>query len=183
MNWPQMTRIKMINHNHITISAQWVECFSLQTRIQAPEHVCTWWPLYQSVRLSDRDTHYSDVIMGTMASQITSLTIVHSTVYSGADKKRTSKLRVTGLCQSNKHSHHFDTVSYFMFRDHSFPPQNYNLSCICKQPAPQKKHDDVIKWKHLPRYWPFVRGIHRPPVNSPIKGQWRGALMFSLSWV
>ena len=22
-------------------------------------------------------------------------------------------------------------------------------------------HDDVIKWKHLPRYWPFVRGIHR----------------------
>ena len=27
-------------------------------------------------------------------------------------------------------------------------------------------HDDVIKWKHFPRYWPFVRGIHRPPVNS-----------------
>ena len=22
-------------------------------------------------------------------------------------------------------------------------------------------HDDVIKWKHTPRYWPFVRGIHR----------------------
>ena len=22
-------------------------------------------------------------------------------------------------------------------------------------------HDDVIKWKHFPRYWPFVRGIHR----------------------
>ena len=41
-------------------------------------------------------------------------------------------------------------------------------------------HDDVINWKHFPRYWPFVRGIHRPPVNSPHKGQWRGALMFSL---
>ena len=40
-------------------------------------------------------------------------------------------------------------------------------------------HDDVIKWKHFPRYWPFVRGIHRSPVNSPHKGQWRGALMFS----
>ena len=39
-------------------------------------------------------------------------------------------------------------------------------------------HDDVIKWKHFPRYWPFVRGIHRPPVNSPHKGQWRGALLF-----
>ena len=22
-------------------------------------------------------------------------------------------------------------------------------------------HDDVIKWKHFPRHWPFVRGIHR----------------------
>ena len=41
-------------------------------------------------------------------------------------------------------------------------------------------HDDVIKWKHFPRYWPFVRGIHLSPVNSPHKGQWRGALMFSL---
>ena len=37
-------------------------------------------------------------------------------------------------------------------------------------------HDDVIKWKHFPRYWPFVWS----PVNSTHKGQWRGALMFSL---
>ena len=42
------------------------------------------------------------------------------------------------------------------------------------------KHDDVIKWKHFRRCWPFVRGIHRSPANSPHKGQWRGALMFSL---
>ena len=41
-------------------------------------------------------------------------------------------------------------------------------------------HDDVIKWKHFPRNWPFVRGIHRSPVNSRHKGQWHGALMFSL---
>ena len=46
-------------------------------------------------------------------------------------------------------------------------------------------HDDVIKWKHFPRYWPFVRGIHQSPVNSPLKGQWRGALMFSVicAWI
>ena len=43
-------------------------------------------------------------------------------------------------------------------------------------------HDGVIKWKYFPRYWSFVRGIHRSPVNSPHKGQWRGALMFSLIW-
>ena len=42
------------------------------------------------------------------------------------------------------------------------------------------KHDDVIIWKHFLRYWPFVRGIHRSPVNSPHKGQWRGALVVSL---
>ena len=45
---------------------------------------------------------------------------------------------------------------------------------------PQVLQDDLIKWKHFPRYWAFVRGIHRSPVNSPHKGQWRGALMFSL---
>ena len=46
-------------------------------------------------------------------------------------------------------------------------------------------HDDVIKWKHFPRHWPFVRGIHWSPVNSPHKGQWCGALMFSLicAWI
>ena len=44
-------------------------------------------------------------------------------------------------------------------------------------------HDDVIKWKHFPRYWPFVRWIHRAQVNSPHKGQWRGAFMFSSIFV
>ena len=38
-------------------------------------------------------------------------------------------------------------------------------------------HDDVIKWKHFPRYWPSVMGIYRSPVDSPHNGQWRGALM------
>ena len=29
--------------------------------------------------------------------------------------------------------------------------------------AEASAHDDVIKWKHFPRYWPFVRGIRRSP--------------------
>ena len=47
------------------------------------------------------------------------------------------------------------------------------------------RHDDVIKWKHFPLYWPFVRGIYRSSVNSPHKGQCRGALMFlwSAPWI
>ena len=46
-------------------------------------------------------------------------------------------------------------------------------------------HDDVIKWKHFPRYWTSVWGILQAPVNSPHKGHWRRALMFSLicTWI
>ena len=52
------------------------------------------------------------------------------------------------------------------------------------KPSNRQTHDDVIKWKHFPCYWPFVRGIHQWPVNSH-KGLWRGALIFSLicAWI
>ena len=43
-----------------------------------------------------------------------------------------------------------------------------------------QNHDDVIKRKDLPCYWPFVRGIHWSPVASPYRGEWRGTLIFSL---
>ena len=49
--------------------------------------------------LNDR-IHYSDVIMGSMTSQVTSLNIVYTTVHSGRSKK-TSNLRVTGRCVGN----------------------------------------------------------------------------------
>ena len=51
---------------------------------------------------------------------------------------------------------------------------NYFHYCLLKIPSTkcwsacsgldvlEEQHDDVIKWKHFPRYWPFVRGIHRP---------------------
>ena len=41
-------------------------------------------------------------------------------------------------------------------------------------------HNGVIIWKYCPRYWCFVRRIHRSPMDYPHKGQWRGALVFSL---
>ena len=44
----------------------------------------------------------------------------------------------------------------------------------------ESKHADVIKWKHFPRYRSFVRRIYRSPVDSPLRDQWRGALIFSL---
>ena len=44
------------------------------------------------------------------------------------------------------------------------------LTLVVQGPQYSWRHDDVIKWKHFPRYWSFMRGIHRSPVNSPHKG-------------
>ena len=47
-------------------------------------------------------------------------------------------------------------------------------------------HDDVITSRNIKkRYWTFLRGIHRSPVNPPHKGQWRKAFIFSLicAWI
>ena len=64
-------------------------------------------------------------------------------------------------------------------REACVPPQSNSTA------ESRNYHDDVIKWKYFPRYWPFVRGIHRWPANSPYKDQWREALMFSLicEWI
>ena len=39
------------------------------------------------------------------------------------------------------------------------------------------QHDDVIKLKHFPRCWPFVRRIHRLPVDSPHKSHLYGVVV------
>ena len=46
-------------------------------------------------------------------------------------------------------------------------------------------HDDVIKCKHFPRYWPFVQGIPGHQWIPRTKGQRRRALMFYLfcAWI
>ena len=62
--------------------------------------------------------------MRAMGSQITNLTIVHSIVYSGADKKKTSKLRITGLCEGN--SPHKGPVTPKMF-----PLDNVIMRHVC----------------------------------------------------
>ena len=45
--------------------------------------------------------HFNHVIMSVMASQITSLTIVNSSVYSRRKSKTTPMVRITGLCEGN----------------------------------------------------------------------------------
>ena len=63
--------------------------------------------------------HDSDVIMSTIASQITSLTIVYSTVYSGADQRKhqssTSLAFVRGIHRWPVNSPHKRPVTQKMF--------------------------------------------------------------------
>ena len=46
------------------------------------------WNMLLGSHRSDHKSHYGDVIMGAIASQITSHTIVYSTVYSDADQRK-----------------------------------------------------------------------------------------------
>ena len=68
---------------------------------------------------ADRAHHYNDVIMGAIASQITSLTIVYSIVYSDADhrKHQSSALLafVRGIHRRPVHSPHKWPVTRKMF--------------------------------------------------------------------
>ena len=80
--------------------------------------------------------------------------------------EKVSIWKVTCLGRIN----HFSLRSCFYFLNEHGDWNNWHESI----------HYDVKKWKHFPRYWPFVRRIHRSPVNFPHKGHWPGALMFSL---
>ena len=54
-------------------------------------------------------------------------------------------------------------LCYLTGRSHSGAP--VNAPHFPTPLLPPTLHDDAIKWKHFPRHWPFVRGIHRSPVN------------------
>ena len=141
--------------------------------------------------------HYCDVIMGAVASQTTSLTIVYSTVYSDADQRKhqssASVAFVRGIHRGPVNSPHtwpvtrkmfpFDDVIMIRYSSQTFIINStheqtlliiylsvsQSVLSICTEHDSHTAlfcaHDDVIKWKHFPCYWHFVRGIHRSPVN------------------
>ena len=84
---PCFTRPQLVASRTCSRDARWDIMYSIS------QELCTRFALCFELL----NGHYGDVIMGTIAFQITSLTIVYSAVYSDADQ-RTSKLRVTGLC-------------------------------------------------------------------------------------
>ena len=91
----------------------------------------------QFIRYMIWSYHYCDVIMGAKASQITSLTIVYSTVYSGTDQRKhqipASLAFVRGIHRSLVNSPH-------------------------KGPVTQKmiQLDDVIMWKYIPEQSRYI---------------------------
>ena len=105
---------------------------------------------WSEATLSNHDDviHYGDVIMGAIASQITSLTIVYPAVYSDADQRK-----------------HQSSVSLaFVRRIHRGPVNSPH------------------KWPVTLKMFPFDDVIMQMETFSD-KGQWRGALEFSLIWV
>ena len=99
--------------------------------------------------------HYSDVIMGAMASQITSLTIFYSTVYSGADQRK-----------------HQSSASLAFMRGIHRSPVNSPL----KWPVTRKifPFDDVIMVD-----WPYIAGGHNH-IQQPFTVTGEPFLQYSL---
>ena len=100
--------------------------------------------LMKSFPMEDKEwNHYGDVIMGAIASQITSLTIVYSIVYSDADQRKHQSSVIMGTMAS----------------------QITNLANVyltLYSGTDQRKYQSSASLA-------FVRGIHRGPVNSPHK--------------
>ena len=84
-------------------------------------------------------------------------------------------------------NHRYNFINFFLYQTRQNKGED-NFS-LCYWPITHfwyqsrndtRQHDDVIKWKHFPRYWPFVRGIQPSPLNSPHKGKW--AELWCLLW-
>ena len=104
--------------------------------------------------------HYKDVIMSAMASQITRLTIVYSTVCSAIDQRKhqssASLSFVRGIHQRSMNSPHkgsvtrkmfpFDDVIMFSHLHAQFPPQTPSKQC----PAPRLCVPECVQWQRWP---------------------------------
>ena len=111
-------QLYILHHTHDRILLIYVKYFHILLPLQlnsvrAGERHCASNPLV---------THYGDVIMGTVASQITSLTFVYSAVYSGADLRKhqssASLVFLRGIHRGPVNSPHKWPVTRKMFPFH-----------------------------------------------------------------
>ena len=95
-------------------------------------------------------SHYNDVIMGAMASQITSLTLVYSTVYSGADqRKHQSSIEFPAQMASNA-----EKVSIW-WRHHAYPVSKRGWD-----PCSSAKRDNPTKYTKYGKKWSLWNFTH-----------------------
>ena len=105
--------------------------------------------------------HYSDVIMGTVPSQITSLTIVYSTVYSDADQRKhqssESLAFVRGINRGPVNSPHKWPVTGKMF------PFDDVIMCpsLISIVIPADQHPKVVSWFNESRFGFAKFGINK----------------------
>ena len=116
--------------------------------------------------------------------------IIYSHSLKTKSRRHIDNIVVTGgtvSCQNNNLRCHpwgqccqFDDLLFSVLSEQCiFGYSTYSIMHIKKNAYPWWRN----QMETFPRNWPFVRGIHRSPVNSPHKGQWGGALMFSLIYV
>ena len=95
--------------------------------------------------------HYSDVILTPIASQITNLTIVYSAVYLRRRSKKTSTLRVTGLCVGNspvtgefsaQRASNAENVSIWWRHNVLWPPWIHVSAMLCMH---RKANIDMVR--------------------------------------
>ena len=70
------------------VSATFLKTGTRRWNLRVPDFEMSRSDLSSRHGTSRRRNHYSDVIMSTIASQITNITIVYSTIYSGADQRK-----------------------------------------------------------------------------------------------
>ena len=102
--------------------------------LQCIKHVKKTIFLERGATLQNHDKHYYDVIMGAIASQITSITIVYSAVYSDADQRKhqssASLAFVQGIHRWPVNSPHKGLVTRKMFPFDDVIMQAHNTSIL-----------------------------------------------------
>ena len=136
--------------------------------------------------------------MSEIASQITSLTIVYSIAHSGADQsKHQSSASLAFVWEIHRGPVNFPhkwpvTRKMFPFDDVIMITLKRNIDTMTKTQGNKTRHSWILGttwWRHQMETFSALlalcAGNSPVPVNSPHKGQWRGALLFSLiyAWI
>ena len=142
----------MLNNSNAKVAVRLLSCF-----LGSHSYFCIR-IIYATRILQATNKHYSDVMISAMESQITSITIVYSIVYSRRRSKKTLKLGVWAFVRGILHrwpvnSPHKGPVTWKCF------------------------HSIASSWEIIngPHYWSFVRGTTRDRRDS----DWK---IVSMSW-